>query len=323
MGELLAFSALAMFSANALIVGEASRRVDYDWGFFIALLVNAAVALTIVAGQLLLVGAPAALQSLPLLFFLLAGVFATYLGRLLFFSTVVGMGPSRASAFQITQPVFASVLALLLLGQRLRSVEVALMALALAGLFLVNRSRAPVAPEGEPAPSEPASAPRTGSPAHAVATAARVRAVAVRERLVLVALASGLAYATANVFRSAAVNSWNEPVIGSLLGAIAGIACFLAFHVDAREVPARLRGTERRGLWLFVASGTLTILAQTATIAALRYLPVAITSVFAVSLPILVIPLSFALLRNREGITAQTVGGVVITWVGVVGLVIV
>ncbi|MGH3666556.1 MAG: EamA family transporter [Egibacteraceae bacterium] len=319
MGELLAFSALTMFSLNALVVGEASRRVDYDWGFFIALLVNTAVAFAIVTVQLVVVGRAPVLEPLPLLFFLLAGVFATYLGRLLFFSTVVGMGPSRASAFQITQPVFASVLALVFLGQRLRPVEVALMGVILGGLFVVNRSRMAVTPEGEP-PSPHAAKSVRG--VGGVATVERVRALAVRQRLLLVALGSGLSYAMANVFRSGAINRWNEPVIGSLLGALAGLGCYLALHVRAREVPARLRATERRGLRLFVASGVLTILAQTATIASLRFLPVAIANVFSVSLPILVIPLSLLLLRNREGITPQTVGGVVITWAGVVGLVL-
>lgn len=73
---------------------------------------------------------------------------------------------------------------------------------------------------------------------------------------------------------------------------------------------------------MFAVSGTLTILAQTATIASLRYLPVAIANIFAVSLPILVVPLSFLVLRNREGITGLTVVGVAVTWGGVLGLLV-
>lgn len=310
-----------MFSVNALTVGEASRRIDYDWGFFIALLVNAVVALGIVAAQVVVFARPVSLDPVPVLLFVLAGVFATYLGRLLFFFTVVGMGPSRASAFQITQPVFASVLALAFLGQRLRPVEVGLMAVVLAGLFLVNRSRPAAAPDGQPPPVPRPVGPGDGG--GGLATVQRVRAGAARQRLLLAALGSGVFYAAANVLRSGAINRWNEPFVGSLLGALAGVVCYLAFHIRAREVPARLRATERRGLWLFMASGVLTILAQTATIASLRYLPVAIANVFAVSLPIVVVPLSLLVLRNREGITALTVAGVAVTWAGVVGLIVV
>lgn len=320
-GQLLAFSALAMFSVNALVVGEAARRIDYNWGFFIALLVNTGVAATIVAVQAAVGGAPVDWQPGPVALFLLAGVFATYLGRLLFYVTVVGMGPSRASAFQITQPVFASILAFAFLAQRLRLVEVALVAVVLGGLFLVNRSRAAIAPEGQPlAVADAAGPPEAGR--GGTVTVRRVRDAAIRQRLLLVALGSGLAYATANVMRSGAINRWNEPFVGSLLGALAGVACYLTFHIRVREVPARLKVTERRGLVMFAVSGTLTILAQTATIASLRYLPVAIANIFAVSLPILVVPLSFLVLRNREGITGLTVVGVAVTWGGVLGLLV-
>lgn len=309
-----------MFSANALVVTEASRRTDYNWGFFIALVVNTVVAAGIVIVQIATAGV-APLQPLAVIFFALAGIFATYLGRLLFYVTVVGMGPSRASAFQITQPLFASILAFVFLGERLLPAEVVLMLVVLAGLFLVNRSRAAVAPEGQAvsASRQPVEAREQGT----VTTLQRVHGVAIRERLLLVALGSGLSYAMANVLRSGAINRWHEPFIGSLLGALAGISCYLLFHVRARDVPAQLKTTDRRGLVLFMISGVLTILAQTATIASLRYLAVAIANIFAVSLPILVVPLSVLLLRNREGVTRLTVLGVVVTWGGVVGLVVV
>ena len=310
-----------MFAANALLVGEASRRIDYSWGFFIALLVNSVVAVVFVAVDALLSGDTMAWDPVPLLLFALAGVFATYLGRMLFYVTVVGMGPSRASAFQITQPLSASVLALVFLGQRLSVAQVSLMLLVLGGLFIVNRSRAAVAPEGQ-AP-EAAQPDRLGTVDGAVATVQRVKGMAVRQQLLIAALGSGVAYAAANVLRSAAINRLNEPFVGSLLGALAGLACYLVFNVRVCEVPARLRATERRALVMFMGCGVLSILGQTASIASLRYLPVAIANLFAVSIPIVVVPVSVLLLHNREGVTRRTVIGVLVTWAGVVGMVVV
>ena len=311
MGELLAFSALVMFAVNSLVVAEASRRVDYSWGFFIALLVNTVVAAGVVSAGLLVSGDAFTWDLTAVMLFLLAGLCATYLGRLLFFITVVGMGPSRSGAFQITQPLFASVLAFAFLGERLAPMEVALMLVVVAGLFIVNRSRA-AAMEASPT-SVPEAARRRQRFGDATPS----------QRLLLAAIGSGVCYAAGNVLRSAAVNRWNEPFVGAALGALAGLGCYLAFHVRVGDVVARLRRTERGGFALFIVSGVLMILAQTASIASLRYLPVAIANLFSVSVPILVVPLSVLLLHNREGVTRVTVMGVLVTWVGVVGMVLV
>ncbi len=69
--------------------------------------------------------------------FLLAGAFSTYLGRWFFLESVVRFGPSRASIFQITSPLFTALMAWGLLNEALQPLELGGMGLALGGLLLI------------------------------------------------------------------------------------------------------------------------------------------------------------------------------------------
>ena len=300
MGELLAVSALVMFSSNIVLTKVASARMSVSLGFLVSVTVNVLFAFLLVAAQLALRQAPLRLDISALLLFFIAGFFSTYLGRWFLYDSVVRIGPSRASAFQTSNPAFTALIAWFFLGERLGAVDIAAMATILVGLYLTSRrppergfeaTFQPLAQDG----SQNVLGHRRTSP--------------IPDLGVLLALSGALAYAVSNILRGAAIDEWNEPLIGALAGAIAGLVSYVAVGSGARRFLRSVGGLDRKGVYLYAISGVLTICAQACMIAAMWYLPVSIAIVITLSTPILVIPAGYFLLKNREGITLWTVLG--------------
>lgn len=333
MGELLALVALACFSLNTICVRVASEETPYEWGFFIALMSQVAVG----SGMVLLavMGRVGELSwdwsAIGL--FGLSGVFGTYLGRLALFRSIAGLGATRASAFQIMQPIFAALLAFILLGETLTRIELLLLVVVLIGLYLVYRSRI-VTDSGLEAlrygrvrhhlanERPPVSGvPEDGGVSVAIRPRSRLRLAAFGQRhaLALVALAGAFSYGLSNVVRGAAVRRWPEVLIGTALGTFVPVAIYLWRHVRPRHMRTQMEATPRRGLVLFATSGVLMMTAQASVIGALQYLPVAVASAITASMPVVIMAVSSVFMQRREQLTAKTVAGGLITWVGVVG----
>ena len=231
------------------------------------------------------------------LLFALAGVFATYLGRWFMFESIVRLGPAKASAFQVSSPLFAFVLSLAFLGERLSVAALAGMAVTAVGLLILSLADA-----------------RRASPE-------RVRGPrSFRDWLRAgwaLGLASSAAYAVSNVLRGAAVRDWNEPIAGALIGAVVGILLHFAVGSDHANVLRGFRTASRRGIVLFAIGGVVNISAQMCVIAAMKYAPVSVVALITLCTPLLVFPLSYLLLKNEERINAGTVGGAALTLAGI------
>jgi drug/metabolite transporter (DMT)-like permease len=297
LGEALAVASLLLFSVNVLLVGSAGRRVPQDLGFLLALVSNVVFAGLVLAGQRLVVGGPFEPDWSALGLFALGGLLTSWLGRWFFFRSVRTIGPTRASALQITNPVFAAGAALLLLGEALPPRAVLFGAVVLAGLYLTSR---PTRRTGDLAPPG--------------------RSLTVRD--VALALVGAAAYGVGNVVRGAGVREWAEPVLGSLVGAAAGLVVYALLGLDLRKVGAAVRGADPVGRWQWVLSGVLTISAQTCLIAASQYIPVAVAVVISAALPVVVLPLSVVFLRRTEAVGVATGVGVLLVFAGVTGLVL-
>jgi drug/metabolite transporter (DMT)-like permease len=297
LGEALAVASLLFFSANVLLVGAAGRRVPQDLGFLLALASNVVFAGLVLAGQLLLLGGPFEPDWSALGWFALGGLLTSWLGRWFYFRSVRTIGPTRASALQITNPVFAALAALLLLGEALPPQAAVSGAVVLAGLYLTSR---PTRRTGDLAPPG--------------------RSLSVRD--VGLALVGAAAYGVGNVVRGAGVREWAEPVVGSLVGAAAGLVAYALLATDLRKLGAAVRGADRGGVRLWVLSGVLTITAQTCLIAASQYVPVAVAVVISAAVPIVVLPVSVLFLRRTEAVGVTTAAGAVLVLAGVAGLVL-
>lgn len=91
----------------------------------------------------------------------------------------------------------------------------------------------------------------------------------------------------------------------------------MTFSMKISTVADQIRNADRRGLLLYASSGVLTITAQILYIASMKWLPVSIATVINMSTPILVLPISYFLLKNQEGITWRTLLGVLLVLAGI------
>jgi drug/metabolite transporter (DMT)-like permease len=307
MGELLAVLALLLFSANVFAVRVASTRLAQDVGFLVALAANVLFGGALSGLDLLLRTDGFRFDPWGILMFAFGGICASYLGRRGFFASVQTLGPSRASAIQITNPIFAAVFAWALLDEHLGVPEIILVAVTLTGLLLSSLRRGDTSIRLQP--------PRSGRPGtlHALYAALPVR-------LLLPAVLSAAAYGAGNVLRAGALDTWREPVLGGFVGALAGMVAYTTFHVVPRRVTRRLRDVTVPGVALWGLAGVLTISAQVSVIAATAYIPVAVVLVISSALPIVVIPVSLLVLGKAEDIGSTTVLGALLVLVGVSGI---
>ena len=310
LGYMLAVGALLLFTIGIFLTKVASSRIHLNLGFLIATSTNVVFSALAFAVQLAMRPEGVQWNAQAFWLFAAAGAFATYLGRWFFYESVVRFGPAKASIFQISSPLFTALMAWLLLGEGL-TLWVALgMVMTIGGLMLVSckpgfffRRNAVV--DGAFVGVEP---PMSGR-------------VPMLERLLqsvlLLGLGSSLAYAIGNVLRGTAVRSWNEPVLGALVGAVCGLALHLAFSSGKRELVNRLRTASRSGVRLYALIGVCTISAQISMIASMRYIPLSVATLVTLCTPVLVFPLSFWLFKNQESITVTMLLGSALTLLGI------
>jgi len=291
-GILLAVVALAMFSVNMVVARLGAALLPISVGYAVTLTVNVAFAAVLLLVELAVRKTTLLWNGYGVLLFALAGVFTTYIGRIFIYESIAHMGPAKASAFQVSSPLFTFLIALVLLGERLDAPALVGMVLTVAGLLLVSLRGARAAPTSQSSASQLPGWLRSGW---------------------TLGLASSAAYAVGNVMRGAGIREWNEPVAGALVGAVVGMVLHLGVSSRHSSVLQAIRLANRRGVLLFGTSGVLTIAAQMLTIAAMKYTAVSIVALITLCTPLLVFPLSYFLLRNDEGINARTIVGAALT----------
>ncbi|MFW3169733.1 EamA family transporter [Geodermatophilus sp. CPCC 206100] len=299
MGELLAVSALLLFSVNVFLVRSAALRLPQDLGFLLALAGNVACAGVLLAGQYAVGGPQPPLEWDAVGLFAVGGLLTTFLGRWFFFRSVGTIGPTRASALQITNPLFAGLAAWLIIGEALPPSVVLWGLTIMVGLYLTSRRSGGRGEGGGHAEARSIPLPELG-----------------------LALLGALQYGVGNVARGAAVRDWEAPVFGTLIGATAALLVYALRTADLRKLTSALRGADRRGRHLWIWSGVTTAGAQSCVVAASVHLPVAVVLVIAAAVPVVVLPVSAVFLRRAEGIGLATVCGVLVVLAGVTGLVL-
>lgn len=293
-GTTAAVSALFLYAVTTLLTRFATDRTQSDLGLMVVMLVTVLSAAILLVAAWIFGYAPSTIAWLPVTAFCAAGFFSAFLGRWLMFESVVRLGAARASAFQTVSPLFTALFGWILLSDQPTVSNVIAMLTTLAGLILVTH-------RGD---SDPASA-----------SAENIHRG--RSNLLLLGLASAAAYALGNICRAYAVRQWNEPLMGTFLGAATGLALQMTIGIKASHLVTRLKNADRSGLWLFAGIGVLGLAAQIFTVVAMRHLPVGEVALIMTATPLLVFPASWVLLRRSEAITVRAIIGLVIALCGI------
>lgn len=307
MGELLACIALLLFSLNIIITKIAASRLNLDLGFLISVGVNIIFAIILFGLQFLFFEVNVDWNTKGFVLFLSAGLFSTYLGRWFFFETIDKLGPTRASAFQVSNPLFTTIIAWLFMGETFSLRDFLAIIVILFGLFLVSYVpksfvKREVAVSKESLDGE---------------MVKRFSFQWLLQSGILLAFLSSFSYAVGNVVRGAAVQNWNQPILGGILGALLGFLLHVFTNKNTRDFWNQIRNSDSKGVMLYIISGVITISAQIAVIASMRYIPISIANLITLSTPVIVTPLSFFLFKNQEGITLKTIAGIVLVLGGI------
>ena len=297
-GSGLALLALAIFSSCMVTVSFLMRGMGSGPGSMLAAAAGGVAGLVVAIGQLAFGGGAEPPTLRAVIWFAVAGIFSTYLGRWLVFKSIERMGPSRAAAVQCISPLIIAFFGWLLLGEVLATLGFLGMALGIAGLVIMTTG-------GQPK--------LAGTPGRQT-----VRQDRFLFGSLLVGLGSAAAYSSSYVLRADAVREWNEPLLGSAIGALVGLATLLfasrqqlVGHVlEIRANPGAAR--------VYFAVGTMQFTAQVLVIASMRYIPAAVAGLISMSTPLLVMPMSYFLLRKQENLTPASVLGICITIAGLV-----
>lgn len=134
LGVLLALASAALFAVEYICIRLATDGGRVSELMVVSLLTNVALVLPLV---LVRHGVPT-LTPVSLLAFVASGVFGSLLARLLVFKSVERIGASRSSPVVATNVFFATVLATVLLGERLDVAHVAGILLIVAGVSVIS-----------------------------------------------------------------------------------------------------------------------------------------------------------------------------------------
>ena len=314
MGEFLAILSLVTNSLNIVLTKVASERANHQLGFLISVTVNVLFASLLFGIQFLYQQESIDWNTLGFFLFLSTGFFNIFLGRWTFFDAIIKLGPAKASAFQVSNPLFTFLIAWIFLGELLTPVNLIGIILSLFGLFLLSyvpqafqKRTAVIPPEDNVGGIEQKQA----------MSAKRINVKKLVQSGVFLALLSAASYGTGNVFRGIAVQNWNEPILGSLIGSAFGMILHVVFSSTGKDIRSQLKRSDRVGVILFAMSGILTTSAHVTVISAMHHIPISIANLIFMSTPVIVIPLSYFVLKNKEGITIRTIVGSVMILFGI------
>ena len=268
----------AVLSAGATIfIRQGLRTSGAYTGFWINVGVGAVAAWVAVA----VTGGPGPVSAKALGYFVLAGLVGTVAGRLFRFLAIDRVGASVATALINLNPMIATVLAILLLGERVTVPIVAGTLVIVLGTILLSLSG---------------------------------QQLGFRPRLLWLPILSATFFGMVSILRKLGLGGAG-PVIGTALNVTTAAIAVAGFMLATGQRQALIvRG---RPLAYFVAAGLMENTAVFLNIVALGMGTVSVVTPLYGSSPIFVLLLSLVFLRGVEVLTARVVAGTVLIVLGI------
>jgi drug/metabolite transporter (DMT)-like permease len=292
---------MAIYGACMVTIAAAAKGMSSGPGSFLAAAAGVPVGIIIVLIQWSGGRAVSVPTLWSVVFFALAGICSTYLGRWLVFKSIEQLGPSGSAGLQSVSPLITAALGWIFLGEVIGTIGVVGIALGIAGLLAmsigIDRSQRNTA--------RPALSIREGSrPSFMSAT-------------LLIGIGSAAAYSFSHVFRASGVRQWNEALLGALIGALAGLLVLALANRERMPEYVRQARSNPKAARIFLGVGCLQFLAQALVIASMKYIPASMTALITMCTPLVVLPVSYFALGNHERLSWVTVLGIMITLTGI------
>lgn len=273
-----AYALLAAFSfgLNAVLVRKGMRESTP----VTATLMVAGVQVTILSALLLF--NPPKFNWIAVLYFALAGFFAAILGRTLNYLSIDRLGVPISTSLTGTNPIFALILAVLFLGEKVSIATVLGSLLVVAGIALMSGS-------GEGGK--------------------------ISLQNLVIPLASAFFYACSSAVRKIGLNILPESILGAVVGALTSL---IAYPVILRFMgrTGEFKLSKKAVPWL-VGGGIATSTAWIGMFTATQMGSVSVTSAIIGANPLFGLILSALLLRESERITKRVAAGSVLIVVAV------
>lgn len=311
LGQVLALLAAAGWGAFGVALRKGQERLDPGAGFLIALALGALFNLVLFGvrlagggplaplaaggGLLTAAGAPApARYAVALIWFCLAGIAITLVGRWFYFSALLLIGPSRTSAWSNSAPVVTVLLGAAFLAEPVTLPALAGVAVAVAGLVVLSRERA--GGGGVPGPQD-ADAPRRAQAG------------------VLSGMGAAVCFALGVIARKAGLQIWPEPLLGNSIGPLVALATYACTPGARAAWP--LARTAGAAAGFFLLAALFSSLGQTLGFLALRYASAATVHVYNSLEPIFTLIFSALVLGRHELITRRLLVSVALVTAGI------
>lgn len=296
MGLFLSFCSALSFSANYVSVRLGMREHSEKDAVMITNFVNFCI-LGLLSLGVLIYSSPLYWTWKGILFFALAGLFTSFIGRLALFGGIRRIGSARAVAVKNASPMITIFMAIAVIQEKISIIPALGILLILAGLFLMihrDWKKGGDSLEGK--------SNRIG---------------------IVIALVAMLGFGLGQAFRKLGMVHMNEAIIGAWLGVSTSL--FLSLMADcfnglAKEIPFRLNPKNWNKFFLF--AGLFSSLALLLFFSALQFIPIAFVSAISALEPILTIVIASFVLK-KDAHNELTKGfyvtlGMVLTGVGLI-----
>lgn len=289
MGVLFAILTAIVFATNNVIVKKGAGRSKSNNGFYITVVMNAILLGIIFLGALLYRAEPFEPNKKAVLLFIIAGLFTTGLGRMTLYSSILRIGPSKASAVRNATPIFTVLFAMLILNETISLVPGIGMGLLIGGMLLAGYSFMRDSTRGK--------------------MTSEVDRKEEQKQLwsgYFLALGSAAIFGVGQGIRKQGLLELNDVFFGAWIGAMTALVFIILLQFIRGDFTKTVRGIKQDFNRYFFVAGTLTSIGPLFFFLAASYIQVSYVSAIAASEPLITAIVSALVIRNTEVITVGT-----------------
>lgn len=279
MGIFLAVVCAVAYSSNYILIQLGMKKSTKDNGDFLSLFSCVLTVLAIFLSMTAIQDSEMVPFSIKgILFYLIAGFFTAFLGRVFLFSGIRKIGSPRAAGIKNSAPVFTIFIAVTFLGEKISfwgGVGIVIIFLALFIQARHDFKQSNHMDEKE------------------------------KKYGIFLAVVAAVFFGIGQAARKQGIIFYADPILGSLIGSTFALCAFMIMQASKNQLRETLVRNFQSLNFYFVGAGVITGIAQLSFFFSLMYTNVSYTSSVAAMEPIITVLLSRIFLRKEERITIR------------------